>query len=273
MRNASYMLMFMMLFMAAGGISNRNVVHAHEAHMHIGRSAAGQLKCSTADGVQDDTLTVLTLIPPGGPISGYSASIPGFSLVLTPSVEDDCFSLGAGADVWLRIISIDAPLLMVETPSYHIVNDRIPPELRIGGDVNAHVHPLWLLDTTDPLFDPHQCTWEIYFILKDKGATGYGDSALMRFRFSAGSVPCPADFDCDGDVDLDDLDLFLKCASGPSVPYDAESLPADCRLKPDGFGIIAADLDQDQDVDQVDFAIFQRCYSGAGVPADPNCAK
>ncbi|HOA72219.1 MAG TPA: hypothetical protein PL151_07040 [Phycisphaerae bacterium] len=249
-----------------------SAVHAHEAHMQIGRSASGQLKCNPADGVQDDTLTVLNLIPPGGPISGYSASVPGFGLVISPSVADDCYPLDPGADVWLEIIAIDAPLLMVETPSYWIINERIPPELRIGGDINAHVHPLWLLDTTDPAFNPVQCTWEIYFILKDKGSTGYHPSELMRFRFSAGRVPCPADFDCDGDVDSDDLDLLHSCATGPAVRYDAVGLPAGCTLSADGFGVLPADLDKDWDIDQTDFAIFQRCYSGAGVPADPYCA-
>lgn len=246
---------------------------AHEAHMLIGRTAAGKLTYDAGDGVQNDALTVLALIPPGGPIAGYSASVPGFSLVSMSSVEHDCYPLSAGADVWLEIISIDEPLLMVETPSYRIVNDLNPPQMRIGGSAAAHVHPLWLLDTVDTAFDPGRCIWEIYFVLKDKGTTGYATSDLLRFRFSAGHVPCPADFDCDGDVDLDDLNMLILCASGPALPYHATDLPPGCPFLPDRFGFIRPDLDRDSDVDQTDFAIFQRCFSGPGVPADPDCAR
>jgi hypothetical protein len=68
----------------------------------------------------------------------------------------------------------------------------------------------------------------------------------------------PADFDRDGDVDTDDLELFETCASGPAVP-----LAAGCE---------ARDFDEDNDVDQADFGVFQRCYSGTDLPAEPSCA-
>ena len=60
----------------------------------------------------------------------------------------------------------------------------------------------------------------------------------------------PGDFNGDGRVDLEDLSLFLGCASGPAI-----------ALRP---GCEFADLDQDGDVDQADFGIFQRCYGGEG---------
>ena len=34
----------------------------------------------------------------------------------------------------------------------------------------------------------------------------------------------------DGDVDLDDYDLFEECATGPEVPYDPMALPPACTL-------------------------------------------
>jgi hypothetical protein len=71
-------------------------------------------------------------------------------------------------------------------------------------------------------------------------------------------VIIPGDFDDDYDVDGDDLDLFVSCASGPGLPYEE--------------GCEAADLDADQDVDSTDFAILQRCHSGAGRVARPACA-
>jgi hypothetical protein len=69
--------------------------------------------------------------------------------------------------------------------------------------------------------------------------------------------PPPGDFNRDGDVDLDDLEHFEGCGSGPAIPF------------PTGCGV--ADFDSDGDVDQTDFAMFQRCLSGENVEADPNC--
>jgi len=269
-RNKLLFVLALVVFFALVGPSS---TRAHEAHMLIGRSSFGQLEYHPADGVRDEALIVLALIPPGGPIEGYSASIPGFSLVLTPSVEDDCYPLEAGADVWLELVAVDVPMLMIETPSYRIINEQEPPEMRIGGDATAHVHPLWLLDTTDPAFDPCHCIWEVHFFLKDKGTTGYSDSELLTFRFSAGRVPIPADLDCDQDVDLDDFGIFQACRTGSAQPYDLNNLPQGCTLEPDGLGIIGADLDRDLDVDQSDYGVFQRCYSGPDVPGDPNCAE
>ena len=68
----------------------------------------------------------------------------------------------------------------------------------------------------------------------------------------------PPDFDCDTDVDTDDLAFFENCATGPA-------------LGPPAPGCERADLDKDGDVDQDDFGILQRCFSGPDVRADPDC--
>lgn len=68
------------------------------------------------------------------------------------------------------------------------------------------------------------------------------------------------DYDCDSDVDDDDLEFFENCATGPS-------------LGPPLFGCERADLDQDDDVDQVDFAILQRCRTGPGRLLDLECVN
>ncbi len=62
-----------------------------------------------------------------------------------------------------------------------------------------------------------------------------------------------ADFDDDGDVDLDDYGLFQDCLAGPGV----ETPPADCTE--DEFEL--ADLDGDSDVDASDFAEFQTMFA------------
>lgn len=246
---------------------------AHNDHMLIGRSSGNQLRLAPGDGVQDGATIVLDFIPPGGPIEGYSAAIPGFSLVLVSTPPLDIYALSPGADIWLEITRIDTPLLLVETPSYAIVNERIPPESRIGSDAQAHFHPLWLLDTRDPSYASGRCIWEITFILKDKGSTQYANSEPITFRFVAGALPCPADFDCDGDVDAADFDIFQACSTRSGVAYDAQALPPLCSAHADHAGFIRPDIDRDGDVDLADFSRFQRCAAGDGVPPAAGCAE
>jgi Ca2+-binding RTX toxin-like protein len=84
---------------------------------------------------------------------------------------------------------------------------------------------------------------------------------VPRARANGCATPIPGDFDCDTDVDLDDLARMDTCRSGPSIPFSA--LPG-CQA-PD------SDFDLDSDVDLEDFGAFQRCFSGADEPADPDC--
>ncbi|UCG15619.1 MAG: SUMF1/EgtB/PvdO family nonheme iron enzyme [Phycisphaerales bacterium] len=57
-----------------------------------------------------------------------------------------------------------------------------------------------------------------------------------------------ADLDWDGDVDLDDYELWLTCLAGPGVPAVG--------------GCQHGDLDRDSDVDLEDYALFQRGFTG-----------
>lgn len=70
--------------------------------------------------------------------------------------------------------------------------------------------------------------------------------------------PGAPDFDCDGDVDANDLDIFRACWTSPAVG-------------PPALNCERADFDHDLDVDQSDFGIFQRCYSDTR-PMQPGCA-
>ena len=62
------------------------------------------------------------------------------------------------------------------------------------------------------------------------------------------------DFGGDGDVDLDDFALFVRCLSGPG----ATTPPSECT--PEQFSI--TDLDRDDDVDLDDFDILQAGFTG-----------
>jgi len=63
--------------------------------------------------------------------------------------------------------------------------------------------------------------------------------------------PAP-DFDCDGDVDVNDFAVFQTCFNGPGNPPSCDW---------------DADFDDDGDADVNDFAVFQACFNGPGQPA------
>jgi len=77
--------------------------------------------------------------------------------------------------------------------------------------------------------------------------TGSGTAPIVDM--GAYEYQLPADFDADGDVDLDDYDHLYMCLAGPG----AETLPTECQ---------DADLDGDTDVDLGDFALFQQQFTG-----------
>lgn len=60
------------------------------------------------------------------------------------------------------------------------------------------------------------------------------------------------DLDGDGDVDLQDYAVLLKCVNGPTNP-----IPPDC---------IGADMDHDGDVDLADHGAFQLAFTGSKSP-------
>jgi hypothetical protein len=99
----------------------------------------------------------------------------------------------------------------------------------------------WVGDTCDNCpadFNPDQ---------QDSDGNGVGDACET----------CPGDFDGDGDVDLNDYQVFTDCMAGPNAsPNPAPPItPQDCL---DVF-----DFDIDNDLDLPDFAGFQASFTGS----------
>ena len=70
-------------------------------------------------------------------------------------------------------------------------------------------------------------------------------------------APCAGDFDCDGDIDLDDAAAFVDCLEGPNVLPD----PTPPALTDDCLDTFDADIDDD--IDLVDFSVFQIEFTGS----------
>jgi hypothetical protein len=89
----------------------------------------------------------------------------------------------------------------------------------------------------------------------------YGAGANVLFGSTAFwyQLKWAADFDQDGDVDLDDFAHLQLCLSGPDQPYEN--------------GCADADLDADGDVDTGDLAAFLPSMTGSGIPVNPAYAR
>jgi hypothetical protein len=91
---------------------------------------------------------------------------------------------------------------------------------------------------------------------QDRWVIAYADGPAQVVKVAGATVPpeSPGDFDCDGDVDLDDYEVFADCLAGPEVPTPPEG------CSPEQFD--QADLEADNDVDLADFADFQAVFTG-----------
>jgi murein tripeptide amidase MpaA len=105
-------------------------------------------------------------------------------------------------------------------------------------DDQPTVYLRWTMGTTDTGWQ--YCGWNI------------DDVSLVSL--SCNVPPSPADFDVDGDVDLNDFATFSRCYSGDSVTTPPPGCaPADFAL---------TDLDGDTDVDLNDFNLFAQAFTG-----------
>ncbi len=96
--------------------------------------------------------------------------------------------------------------------------------------------------------------------ITDPAATNVSETITVSLTVVDTSDPlAPADFDLDGDVDLDDYAHFQFCLTGSSI---VQTDPACLNARLDAG---------DFDVDSADLALFMDCLSGTNVPADPNC--
>jgi hypothetical protein len=156
----------------------------HEGDISVGRSAAGQLKVSNVPFVPPDILN-----PVSGLLNGFADNNPGFDRIDTDQPGSDFFQLQSGAQITLRMISVD-PAFKVWRNNLSGNLDSPGEEFPIG-DFQLHYHPTWHIDSTTPGYDAARPFWEATFVLIDTGTTGYtqSDAFTVRFANRANSIP------------------------------------------------------------------------------------
>lgn len=235
--------------------ANTFAQHQHAGDMVIGVSGGPNPRLRLE--IDASILSGVNVLTPDA-IGGASTDEPGFDALSEDEMDEGLFAMVAGAQIWLQIDSVTAdpglgdlridPALLVLDPlflTFYPYEDggTLYREVFLGNH-RLHKHVLWFVDLLDPAFDPAQCAWSLTARLIDKGSTGYAASQPFTLRFALHPL-VRGDFDCDGDVDADDVGLFTDCHSGPAIPFDAGCEPYD--------------LDGDNDVDSTDFAMLQRC--------------
>lgn len=230
----------------------------HAGDLWIGVDADGRLTLDVIHGY-DPANNVRTLSPVNGPFFwGWTSSDPGFDHLTASYPALGLVPMDSQAEIWLEVVDIDPGFYVEIPPSYSSWLGSPGDKTFLGYGSTLHKHLVWHIDTNDPAYDPNQCAWRITLALTDaRAGSGHLPSETFILTFSSHDL-IPADFDCDLDVDLDDLAVLESCRTAPGIALS----DADCWQ---------ADLDGDSDVDQADFAIYQKCYSGQNVTGQVDC--
>ena len=148
----------------------------------IGRNAAGQLVVvANSPGPNE-------LPPVSGLLNGWAADEPGNKTPDTNDLDNDFFSLQAGAIINLELVSID-PALRVWSPGFATVLTTPGSSFILGG-AEFDTHGTFHIDSTDPEFDPGRALYSATFQVFDSGTTDYGTSAPFTLSFTP--IPEPA---------------------------------------------------------------------------------
>lgn len=229
------------IFIVTIVISAASASAQHDVDVWVGRTSTGQLAIGGADVSQP-----IPLLPTSGLINGWADNDPGFDRVVTAQPANNLFTLASGADISLRLVSVD-PAFRVIDNSFSIL--EWPGDETYLGDHLLHTHLTWHVNADDPNFDPLRCLWEATFILLDDGSTNYRDSAPFTLKFTLSFAgQANGDFNENGFVDLEDAGLFNDCMTGPLNPT-GPTCQSVC------LGVF--DFDRDGDLDLLDFAELQ----------------
>ncbi|MCG3127540.1 MAG: hypothetical protein CHACPFDD_02402 [Phycisphaerae bacterium] len=150
------------------------------ADILIGQTSGGQLKMHAH---ADDQPFVLQ--PVSGLFNGWADDHPALKSVDVDDPEEDLFQLPEVAGIEVELVASD--------PAFRLFRDdlsEVHPGERIGlGSPDIHYHPVWLIDSDDPAFDPDQTEWHVTLRAHDVGPSGLPSSDPIVAAFT---TPEPA---------------------------------------------------------------------------------
>ncbi len=204
-------------------------VAQHDGDLAVGRSATDQLKLKPYDAEHpcfdpEVGVGILTEVA-----DSYRSVDPGFDANFDADPDLDFYQLEPGAEIYLVAYEDMDPAFHVEYQGQRI--DFTGDDIALGSSA-LHRHVRFIVDQTDPDFDPLRTLWTGTFLLLDDGTTGYADSAPFTLRFSI--VECEAgDVDGDGVVSFDDIAPFVSILGDPQEATLEERCAADANR--DGY--------------------------------------
>lgn len=219
------------LFLCLAAVSARA---QHSGDVGVGRSAVGQLKCRLSD-VQNPCfepalgIGLLTPIPDATAPTSWRATSPGFDANFASDPAQDYYLLDYGAAIYLVAAEDPQPAFTVKygTTTIRVAGDALPL-----GSATLHRHVIFVVDCTDPRYDPLRTLWYGTFILEDRGSTGYADSEPFTLRLSV--VECETgDVDGDGGATFADINPFISVLIDPAAASVAARCGADVNR--DGY--------------------------------------
>ena len=157
-----------------------------ESDFAVGVTGAGQLAVEFNFASVEPIANFITGGGLNGDFTGWFSDEPGFANLDVDEPDEDFFTLGAGADISVMVISVEGPFRIYD-PSFDSV--VAPGGMFSLGTPDFDDHPFWTVDSTAPSFDANDFDYDVSFKLVDLGTTGYADSDTITVTFTR--VPAP----------------------------------------------------------------------------------
>lgn len=159
----------------------------HDRDIRAGVFGSGQLAAIASSDPFD-----LPPVDPGNPLGlhGWSEGEPGFAEVDPAELPPDVSVLGAGANIAVQVVALD-PALAILDPGAGLT-PLAPGQNFVLGGPGFDTHPVWLIDSDSPGFNPAQTLWTGTFRLVDLGSTNYAASANFDLTFRPTPEPATA---------------------------------------------------------------------------------
>jgi hypothetical protein len=208
--------------------ASSTVYAQHSGDIGVGRTSGGRLRTKPFDPVgtpcfdPSDDEGLLTWYASS---STWRSDTPGFDANFEADPAQDYYPLDYGAEIRLLAASDTvAPLYL----TYQSRIIRHADDYITLGASDLHRHPIYVVSTTDPAFEPLRTLWYGIFILRDVGSTHYTDSEPFTIRMAI--VEClPGDVNGDEAINGYDIDPFVDVLINPADATAEQRCAADAN--------------------------------------------